>query len=164
MRIRRARTRPPHERARKRFGQHFLHDRGVHRPIVRAIDPQPGERLVEIGPGRARSPASCWSGMAHARRRRVRPRPRRIAARTACGAGADLALHEADALEFDFATLARARGTRLRVVGNLPYNISTPLLFHVLEHAEHIRDMHFMLQKEVVDRMAAAPAGKTTAG
>ncbi len=148
----------PHVRARKRFGQHFLHDPGVIGRIVAAIDPQPGERMVEIGPGLgamtlpllARAAGSCTQSRsiatpsASARSQR-RERPR-------------LHLHEADVLEFDFAA-ARRRRRGLRVVGNLPYNISTPLLFHLLEQREHIRDMHFMLQKEVVDRMAAQPVG-----
>ncbi len=146
-------------RARKRFGQHFLHDPGVLARIVAAIDPQPDQRIVEIGPGLG---ALSRPLLERCRRldvieidRDVIPELRR---RTA-GLG-ELVVHEADVLEFDFAAL-HGGGAPLRVCGNLPYNISTPLLFHLLAARAGIADMHFMLQKEVVDRIVAAPGSKT---
>jgi len=146
-------------RARKRFGQHFLHDPGVLARIVAAIDPQPGERLVEIGPGRGALTlpllARCGRLDAIEIDRDLVPELESRAA----GVG-ELTVHSGDALEFDFAAL-RGAGAKLRVCGNLPYNISTPLLFHLLASRAHITDMHFMLQKEVVDRMVAPPGGKT---
>jgi 16S rRNA (adenine1518-N6/adenine1519-N6)-dimethyltransferase len=146
-------------RARKRFGQHFLHDPGVLRRIVEAIDPRPGERLVEIGPGRGALTlpllARCGRLEAIEIDRDLAP----LLAQKAAGAG-ELVVHEADALEVDFAAL-RGDGPKLRVCGNLPYNISTPLLFHLVESRASISDMHFMLQKEVVDRIVAPPGGKT---
>jgi 16S rRNA (adenine1518-N6/adenine1519-N6)-dimethyltransferase len=142
-------------RARKRFGQHFLHDPGVIRRIVAAIDPKPDERLVEIGPGLGAltRPLLQAAGRLEVIEidRDVIPK---LQARSA-GAG-ELVVHSCDALEFDFRALAGG-GAPLRVVGNLPYNISTPLLFHLLDAAAVIRDMTFMLQKEVVDRIVAAP-------
>lgn len=142
-------------RARKRFGQHFLHDRHVIERIVAAIAPQPGDRLVEIGPGLgaltlpllARVPSLDVIEIDRDAIRELRA--------NALGRG-ELRVHEADALKFELASL-RTDERLLRVVGNLPYNISTPLLFRLIEQREHILDMHFMLQKEVVDRMAAAP-------
>jgi 16S rRNA (adenine1518-N6/adenine1519-N6)-dimethyltransferase len=145
-------------RARRRFGQHFLHDPGVIARIVAAIDPRPGERLVEIGPGTGALTlpllARCGRLDAIEVDRDLVPELRRRAA----GVG-ELVVHEADVLEFDFAAL-RASGPPLRVCGNLPYNISTPLLFRLLAVHEDISDMHFMLQKEVVERMVAGPGGK----
>jgi 16S rRNA (adenine1518-N6/adenine1519-N6)-dimethyltransferase len=139
-------------RARKRFGQNFLHDPGVIARIVAAIAPAPGDRLVEIGPGLGALTTQLLprAGTMDAIEldRDLIPR----LGETCAGLG-ELRIHAADALRFDFGTL----GTQLRVVGNLPYNISTPLLFHLFEHMQHIRDMFFMLQKEVVDRMVAAP-------
>jgi 16S rRNA (adenine1518-N6/adenine1519-N6)-dimethyltransferase len=140
-------------RARKRFGQHFLHDQAVLRRIVDAVNPLPGQRLVEIGPGAGALTAQMLN---------------RIDALDAIEIDRDLAaalharwpalrLHVADALEFDLTALSLHLGGQLRLVGNLPYNISTPLLFHFLEHRHHITDMHVMLQKEVIDRMSAAP-------
>ncbi len=141
--------------ARKRFGQHFLADAGVVRAIVDAIDPRPGDALVEIGPG-----LGALTG----------PLLERCGALTVIELDRDLAARlrrrpaltviEADVLTVDFVALAAQLGRRLRVVGNLPYNISTPILFHLLEAADHVVDQHFMLQKEVVQRMAAAPGGK----
>jgi 16S rRNA (adenine1518-N6/adenine1519-N6)-dimethyltransferase len=143
-------------RARKRFGQHFLHDRNVLERIVRELDPQPDQALVEIGPGhgalterlvdRSRSLDAVEIDRDLARLLRER-----------FGSRTGFTLHEADALEFDFAALAGGRGARLRVIGNLPYNISTPLLFHVAAAHEHIDDLHVMLQKEVIDRIVASP-------
>lgn len=146
-------------RARRRLGQHFLHDPGVIARIVAAIDPQPGERLVEIGPGRG------------ALTRPLLERTGRITAieidrdlvpdlRAHCAGAGELTVIERDVLDVDFVAL-RASGPKLRLCGNLPYNVSTPLLFHVLESREGVVDMHFMLQKEVVDRIVAPPGGKT---
>jgi 16S rRNA (adenine1518-N6/adenine1519-N6)-dimethyltransferase len=146
-------------RARKRFGQHFLHDPGVLRRIVDAIDPKPGERLVEIGPGRG---ALTLPLLERCRRLEVIEIDRDLAPllrERAAGAG-ELVVHEADVLEVDFAAL-HGGGQKLRVCGNLPYNISTPLIFHLLESHALIADMHFMLQKEVVDRIVAPPGNKT---
>ena len=141
--------------ARKRFGQHFLVDETVIDGIVRAIAPRPGQPLVEIGPGLGAM---------------TRPLLERCGALTVIELDRDLAVRlrrlpgleviEADVLTVDFAALAAAAGQPLRVVGNLPYNISTPILFHLLAASAHVLDQHFMLQKEVVDRMAAAPGSK----
>jgi 16S rRNA (adenine1518-N6/adenine1519-N6)-dimethyltransferase len=146
-------------RARKRFGQHFLHDPGVLSRIVAAIDPQPGERIVEIGPGRG------------ALSRQLLERCRRLETieidrdlipvlREHCAGAGELIVHAGDVLEMDLGKL-QGGGPPLRVCGNLPYNISTPLLFHLLGSSAVIVDMHFMLQKEVVDRIVAPPGGKT---
>ena len=142
-------------RPRKRFAQHFLTDPGVVDEIVRSIRPSGNDIVVEIGPGLAAitAPLLADAGSMHAieldrdlaaqLRQRFQDEPK-------------LTIHEADALRFDYSTL----GEGLRVVGNLPYNISTPLLFHLLDYRAHIADMHFMLQKEVVARMAAPPGSK----
>jgi 16S rRNA (adenine1518-N6/adenine1519-N6)-dimethyltransferase len=145
-------------RAKKRFGQHFLHDPGTIERILRAIAPRPGDRLVEIGPGRGAItvPLLEAAGALDVIEidRDVLPELERRCA----GRGA-LRVHVADALEFDFRRL-RGDGAPLRLVGNLPYNVSTPLLFHFLDQLDAVSDMHFMLQKEVVTRMAARPGGK----
>ena len=143
-------------RARKRFGQHFLHDPAVIDRIIGAINPQPGQALVEIGPGRG---ALTGALLAAASALDVVEIDRDLAQglRERYAAQSALVVHAADALDFDWAALARARGLRLRLIGNLPYNISTPLLFKLLEHADCIEDMHFMLQREVVQRIVAAP-------
>jgi 16S rRNA (adenine1518-N6/adenine1519-N6)-dimethyltransferase len=143
-------------RARKRFGQNFLHDANVIRRIIQSINPQPGQALVEIGPGQGAITLPLLQACGHLEvieldRDLIEP-----LARKAQTAGT-LIIHQADALKFDFRPLAQDR--KLRLVGNLPYNISTPLLFHLLSQADYIQDMHFMLQKEVVDRMAAGPGG-----
>jgi len=144
---------------RKRFGQHFLHDPGVIRRIIDAVAPAAGERLVEIGPGRG---ALTWDLLRRAQRLDVIEIDRDLAqslmqdARAADG----LRIHVENALETDFARL-RGDGAPLRIVGNLPYNISTPLLFRLLSQRGAISDMHFMLQKEVVDRMTSQPGNKT---
>ena len=142
--------------SRKRFGQHFLHDRGVLERIVREIAPAPGEALVEIGPGRG-ALTELLLGKARTLDAIEIDRDLAEQLRARWGAPQGFELHEADALKFDFAPLAQTRGTRLRVIGNLPYNISTPLLFHIAAAHEHIDDLHVMLQKEVIDRIAAAP-------
>ena len=142
--------------ARKRFGQHFLVEPAVIERIVREIDPRPGDALVEIGPGRGALTA---------------PLVERVGALTVIEIDRDLAARlrrtpgltvvEGDVLTVDFAALPGvAPGAKLRIVGNLPYNISTPILFHLLEAAAVVRDQHVMLQKEVVDRIAAQPASK----
>ena len=143
---------------RKRFGQHFLHDRNVVRRIVDTIAPAPGERIVEIGPGRG---ALTWDLLERAKELDVIEIDRDLAAmlRADGRAGNVLKMHVQDALTTDFLKL-RNGGAPLRIVGNLPYNISTPLLFHLLEQRAAIADMHFMLQKEVVDRMTAKPSTK----
>jgi len=144
-----------HHIARKRFGQHFLTDRAVQDAIVDAIDPQPGEALVEIGPGLG---AMTDPLVARCRQLTVIELDRDLAQRLR--QRPELEVIEADVLQVDFTALAARSGQRLRIVGNLPYNISTPILFHLLGAVEHVVDQHFMLQKEVVDRMAAAPGGK----
>ena len=144
-------------RARKRFGQHFLHDEGVVDQLVRAIAPQRDDRMVEIGPGMAALTAPLLDRLEHL---------------TVLEIDRDLAQHlrslfpetrlrviEQDALSFDYASL----GPGLRVVGNLPYNISSPLLFHLTAYADVVIDQHFMLQREVVERMTAA-AGSSAYG
>jgi 16S rRNA (adenine1518-N6/adenine1519-N6)-dimethyltransferase len=143
---------------RKRFGQHFLHDPGIIRRIVDAVAPGVGERIVEVGPGRG---ALTWSLLARAKDMDVIEIDRDLARGLMedARAQAHLRVHVENVLDTDFAGL-RGAGAPLRIVGNLPYNISTPLLFHLLKQRAAIGDMHFMLQKEVVDRMAAPPGGK----
>lgn len=138
--------------ARKRFGQHFLTDTGIIDAIVRAIDPHPGDPMVEIGPGLA---ALTQPLVERLGRLTVIELDRDLAARLR-GHG-QLDVVEADVLTVDFTGLAKEPAS-LRVVGNLPYNISTPILFHLLDHVAVVKDQHFMLQKEVIDRMVAAPA------
>ena len=144
-----------HHVARKRFGQHFLVDGGVIAGIVDVIDPRPGQALVEIGPGLG---AMTQPLVERAGALTVIELDRDLAARLR--KHAQLTVIEADVLKVDFAALAATAGQKLRVVGNLPYNISTPILFHLLDVAQHVADQHFMLQKEVVERMAAAPCSK----
>jgi 16S rRNA (adenine1518-N6/adenine1519-N6)-dimethyltransferase len=142
-------------RTRKRFGQHFLVDPSTVSQIVSAVAPQDGDTLVEIGPGQGAItiPLSRYPCKFHTIEfdRDLVPQLRRRFADQP-----HVVIHEADALKFDYASL----GQRLRIVGNLPYNISTPLIFRLIEFREHIFDLHFMLQKEVVDRMAASPGNK----
>ncbi|MFU8783924.1 16S rRNA (adenine(1518)-N(6)/adenine(1519)-N(6))-dimethyltransferase RsmA, partial [Aliidiomarina sp.] len=146
-------------RARKRFGQNFLQDEMIIDAIVTAIAPQPGDPIVEIGPGLAAltRPVADRAGHLH-----VVELDRDLAARleNAPEFAGKLTVHRADALKYDFAALSAELGKPLRVFGNLPYNISTPLIFHLLSHLNCISDMHFMLQKEVVERMAAEPGSK----
>jgi 16S rRNA (adenine1518-N6/adenine1519-N6)-dimethyltransferase len=143
------------QRPRKRFGQHFLHDPGVIRRIVAAIDPRPGEHLVEIGPGRGALTRALLPLVGHLDAVEL-DRDLIPSLQATCAPLGELTVHQADALRFDFDGL-RGDARRLRVVGNLPYNISTPLLFHLLDQVEAVEDMHFMLQQEVVERLAAAP-------
>ena len=139
--------------ARKRFGQHFLTDQAVIAHIVEAIGPQTGQTMVEIGPGLAAMTQPLVERLGHLH---VVELDRDLAARLR--QHKQLTVHEADVLKVDFTALAGNLGTApLRVVGNLPYNISTPILFHLLEHVAVIQDQHFMLQKEVVERMVAQP-------
>jgi len=137
--------------ARKRFGQHFLSDGGIIDAIVDAIAPVPGQNVVEIGPGLAAL---------------TQPLAERLGTLTVIELDRDLAQRlrahpqltviESDVLRVDFAALAHGPD-KIRVVGNLPYNISTPILFHLLQFVDRVQDQHFMLQKEVIDRMVAAP-------
>ena len=137
--------------ARKRFGQNFLVDRSIISAIVSVINPQRGDMVVEIGPGLGAITGPLLARLDHLhvveidRDLILRLKGQHTRER--------MTIHEGDALAFNFATL----GTNLRLVGNLPYNISTPLLFHLAEYASSVRDMHFMLQKEVVERMVAVP-------
>ena len=139
--------------ARKRFGQHFLTDQAVIADIVAAIRPQAEDAMVEIGPGLGALTTPLAAVLRHLH---VIEIDRDIIARLRRAyLPARVSVHAGDVLEFDFSALQR----ELRVVGNLPYNISTPVLFHLARYAERIRDMHFMLQKEVVERMVAPPGG-----
>ena len=139
---------------RKRFGQHFLSDPAIIDGIVRAIDPRPGQAMVEIGPGLA---ALTQPLVERVGQLTVIELDRDLAARLR--AHPQLSVIESDVLKVDFTQIQPAPpATKLRVVGNLPYNISTPILFHLLPFADAVQDQHFMLQKEVIDRMVAAPA------
>jgi 16S rRNA (adenine1518-N6/adenine1519-N6)-dimethyltransferase len=152
-------SKPPNQhRARKRFGQNFLQDAGIINSIVGAIHPQAGQHLVEIGPGQGALTeylvnSGCQLDVIELDRDLV---PGLLAA---YDDKPEFRLHSADALKFDYPSLAQD-DEPLRVVGNLPYNISTPLIFKLLEHAGLIKDMHFMLQLEVVNRLAASPGSK----
>ncbi|MEO7254856.1 MAG: 16S rRNA (adenine(1518)-N(6)/adenine(1519)-N(6))-dimethyltransferase RsmA [Casimicrobium sp.] len=142
-----------HHRARKRFGQNFLVDQTIINRIVDAIDPQPGQHIVEIGPGQAALTRKLINALGANGSIDAIEIDRDLVARLTHEFDASkLRVHQADAMEFDFATLP----SPLRVVGNLPYNISTPILFRLCEFESRISDLTFMLQKEVVDRMAAA--------
>jgi len=151
---------PVGHKARKRFGQNFLHDPGVITRIIRAINPRPGQHLVEIGPGLGALTGALLEACDGQLDAVELDRDLIPVLRTRFFRYADtFTLHEADALKFDFATLQRDERP-LRIVGNLPYNISTPLIFHLLDGSGPIQDMHFMLQKEVVERLAAGPGEK----
>jgi 16S rRNA (adenine1518-N6/adenine1519-N6)-dimethyltransferase len=144
---------------RKRFGQNFLHDQGTIQRLLRAVAARPGERLVEIGPGRGAITQGLLGtvgdlDVVELDRDLIEP------LRTRLDGLGDLRIHQGDALTFDLCALA-AGPASLRVVGNLPYNISTPLLFRFLDQAHCIRDLHLMLQREVVDRIVAGPGSKT---
>ncbi|MFT4613915.1 MAG: 16S rRNA (adenine1518-N6/adenine1519-N6)-dimethyltransferase [Bacteroidia bacterium] len=155
---------PPQHRARKRFGQNFLQDDAVIDQILRAVSPRAGEHLVEIGPGQGALTAGlmnsdCQLDVIELDRDLL---PGLLAAH---GLKPNFTLHSADALKFNYAELAdqhtgQQTGQQLRVVGNLPYNISTPLIIKLLDNAPLIGDMHFMLQKEVVERLSAEPGSK----
>ena len=142
-------------RPRKRFGQHFLKDFAIVQRIVTAIDPHPDEHIVEIGPGlgvltEKLLPLVNQLDAVELDRDLI---PKLQATYLPLG---NFAIHSADALRFDFCAL-KAGNEKLRIVGNLPYNISTPLIFHLIDQIHCVQDMHFMLQKEVVDRLAAQP-------
>ena len=143
--------------AKKHLGQNFLHDRGVIERIVLAIDPKPGDRIVEIGPGQGALTLPLLDR--HGALTAIEfDRDLLVPLAAAATPHGELTLLNADVLSVDFTALAG--GGRLRLAGNLPYNLSSPILFHALDHAAAIRDMHFMLQKEVVERMGAAPGSK----
>jgi 16S rRNA (adenine1518-N6/adenine1519-N6)-dimethyltransferase len=144
--------------ARKRFGQNFLTDKMVLNDIIEAIAPQAGQVMVEVGPGLAAMTALLLKHLTHmhvveldrdlvVRLEKTFPREK-------------LSVHSGDALKFDFGAIPVPADQKLRIVGNLPYNISTPLLFHFAEFAPLVEDQHFMLQKEVVERMVAPPGSK----
>lgn len=144
--------------ARKRFGQNFLTDQQVLSDITRVIHPQRGETMVEIGPGLAAMTRLLLEGLDHLH---VVELDRDLVARLRKSFTPEqMSIHEGDALAFDFASIPVAQGKKLRVVGNLPYNISSPLLFHLAQYVDQVEDQHFMLQKEVVERMVAEPGGK----
>jgi 16S rRNA (adenine1518-N6/adenine1519-N6)-dimethyltransferase len=144
--------------AKKQLGQHFLHERGFIEKIVLAVNPKPGDRLVEIGPGQG---AITFPLLDRHGELTVIEYDRDLIfpLTEAARAHGTLEVIHRDVLQVDFGKLA-SDGRKLRLIGNLPYNLSSPILFHALAHAEAIADMHFMLQKEVVDRMAAAPGSK----
>jgi len=148
--------------AKKHLGQHFLHEKGIIAKIVQAVDPKPGDRLVEIGPGQGAITFPLLDR--HGALTVIEFDRDLIAPLTAASkAHGELTIVHSDVLEVDFTALAadlHPEDGKIRLVGNLPYNLSSPILFHALDHAAAIRDMHFMLQKEVVDRMAAEPGSK----
>jgi 16S rRNA (adenine1518-N6/adenine1519-N6)-dimethyltransferase len=146
----------PH-RARKRFGQNFLHDSRIIHQIIMAINPSPTDHVVEIGPGQG---AITEPLLASKCRLDVVEIDRDLVSRleTRFAQNERFTLHSADALNFDFSALSN--GDKLRIVGNLPYNISTPLLFHLMQQTAQIEDMFFMLQKEIVNRLQAGPGSK----
>lgn len=140
---------------RKRFGQNFLHDQHIIQKIVRVINPQPKEHLIEIGPGLGA--LTQYLAQANIQLEIIEiDRDLLTGLNKLAKQHANLTIHHADALRFDFNRLIKST-ERLRIVGNLPYNISTPLLFHLIHHIQLVKDMHFMLQKEVVERLAAKP-------
>ncbi|UGQ45962.1 16S rRNA (adenine(1518)-N(6)/adenine(1519)-N(6))-dimethyltransferase RsmA [Massilia endophytica] len=144
--------------ARKRFGQNFLQDERVLHDIIAAIAPAPDDAMVEIGPGLA---AMTDLLLQTVKQMHVVELDRDLVARLEKRYPRErLTIHSADALKFDFASIPVPAGQKLRVVGNLPYNISSPLLFHLAEIAPLVQDQHFMLQKEVVERMVAEPGSK----
>ena len=142
---------------RKRFGQNFLHDSSIINRLVGAINPKPDQVMVEIGPGQGALTAPLLERLDHMHA--VELDRDLIPLLLEKFASQGLEIHQADALKFNFSQLMQ--DTPLRIVGNLPYNISTPLLFHLISYQERIKDMHFMLQLEVVDRLAAKPGSKT---
>jgi 16S rRNA (adenine1518-N6/adenine1519-N6)-dimethyltransferase len=144
--------------ARKRFGQNFLHDDNVLSSITESINPRAGDAMVEIGPGLAAMTDQLLRSLPHMH---VVELDRDLVARLEKKYPRDkLTIHSGDALKFDFGSIPVPEGQKLRVVGNLPYNISSPLLFHLAEFAPQVQDQHFMLQKEVVERMVAEPGSK----
>jgi 16S rRNA (adenine1518-N6/adenine1519-N6)-dimethyltransferase len=148
------------KQAKKSLGQHFLHERGVIDKMLLAIDPKPGDRFVEIGPGQGALTFPLLDR--HGALTAIEFDRDLLAPLTAAAkAHGELTLIPSDVMNVDFTALAATPpGGQIRLVGNLPYNLSSPILFHALDHAGSVRDMHFMLQKEVVDRMAAPPGSK----
>ena len=150
------------EPAKKHLGQNFLHEKGVIEKIVQAIDPRPGDVIVEIGPGQGALTFPLLQK--HGELTAIEfDRDLHAPLQAAAREHGTLHLIEGDVLGVDFTALAAQRGDsrgQIRLAGNLPYNLSSPILFHALDHAAAIRDMHFMLQKEVVERMAAGPGSK----
>ena len=145
--------------ARKRFGQNFLTDKFVLSDIIQAIGPKPDDTMVEIGPGLGAMTRLLLDSL---KTLHVVELDRDLVARLQKSFNpATLTIHAGDALQFDFATIPVPDGQKLRVVGNLPYNISSPMLFHLTDIAPLVQDQHFMLQKEVVQRMVAEPGSKT---
>ncbi|MCP5209471.1 MAG: 16S rRNA (adenine(1518)-N(6)/adenine(1519)-N(6))-dimethyltransferase RsmA [Hahellaceae bacterium] len=145
--------------ARKRFGQNFLHDNGIIEKIVRAIGATPDDNVIEIGPGMGAITDRLLQDTGGKLDVVELDRDLIGILRTKFFNYPDFTIHEGDALRFDFRQLQQPE-KRMRLVGNLPYNISTPLIFHLLSYRDRVQDMHFMLQKEVVERMAAAPGEK----
>jgi 16S rRNA (adenine1518-N6/adenine1519-N6)-dimethyltransferase len=144
--------------ARKRFGQNFLHDQHVLGSITDSINPREGDAMVEIGPGLAAMTDQLLRSLKHMH---VVELDRDLVARLEKRYPPErLTIHSCDALKFDFGSIPVPDGQKLRVVGNLPYNISSPLLFHLTEYVDRVQDQHFMLQKEVVERMVAEPGSK----
>lgn len=143
-------------RTKKRFGQHFLHDSSIIHKLLHHINPHTHEKFMEIGPGMG---ALTFPLLEHIKHLEVIEIDRDVIQHLRTKGGDQLSIHNVDALKFDLTELIEA-DKPLRVVGNLPYNISTPLIFHLLDYAASIQDMHFMLQKEVVDRITAKPGTK----
>ena len=141
----------------KRFGQNFLHDAGVLQQIIEAIAPAQEDRMIEIGPGKGAMTARLLAQLNELHVVELDRDLVTLLQKTFANRG--LIIHSADALQFQFDQL-RTDERQLRIVGNLPYNISTPLLFHLAQYAPMIKDQHFMLQKEVVERMVAPPGGR----
>lgn len=145
-------------RPRKRFGQNFLHDQAVIEKIIAAINPQTNDRIIEIGPGKGALTTPLLANVAQLDVVEIDRDLAELLTSQFTNHQSQFTLHQLDALKLD---LSSFESVQLRIVGNLPYNISTPLLFHLLSQANHIKDMTFMLQKEVVDRMVACPGSKT---
>jgi len=146
-------------KARKRFGQNFLHDQNIIDKIIRSINPKSTQNIVEIGPGQGALTYPLLEKLGHLNAVEIDRDLIQILNQQSSEYGS-LTIHEGDALKFDFNQVAQT-DNKVRLVGNLPYNISTPIIFHLLEYIDLIADMHFMLQKEVVERMAAEPNSKT---
>ncbi|MDP0563060.1 MAG: 16S rRNA (adenine(1518)-N(6)/adenine(1519)-N(6))-dimethyltransferase RsmA [Candidatus Endonucleobacter sp. (ex Gigantidas childressi)] len=151
-------SRTTFHKPRKRFGQNFLHDQIVIHRIIRSVNPREGDRVIEIGPGHGALTEGLLDG---AKALDIIEIDRNLIPELTLRFGLNprVRIYEADALKFDFCSL-KTDARLLRLVGNLPYNISTPLIFHLLSFNELIRDMHFMLQHEVVQRLVATPGGK----
>jgi len=149
-------------KARKRFGQNFLHDQNIIDKIIRAVNPKSSQNVIEIGPGQGALTYPLLQTLGHLNAVEIDRDLIKILNQQSTKYG-ELTIHEGDALKFNFSQLidTKDKDNKLRLVGNLPYNISTPIIFHLLEFIDTIHDMHFMLQKEVVERMAAEPNSKT---